>query len=318
LAGGDYLGGRTPAESLRGLVELEDEPVKNAKATVMAETAEIKADATVNGDGGKIILWSDEYTGFYGDMFARGGAEGGNGGFIETSSKNNLQAFGSAMASASAGQGGLWLLDPANVNITTATANGSFDNNNPNEFTPTANAATIDVATINTSLNSGVSVTITTTLTNPPGTEPGNITVSSAIAKTAGNSATLSLLADNDIITAAGITSTVGALAVQMVAGVNGSITLGNGVITSNGGYVSLSAGDGIIFNNVGAVVTTTGGAFVADADSNADGAGKFTIGNFAATLVDTRAGANPAGSITITSGEIAIGGAAGDRKSVV
>lgn len=91
---------------MKDLAKQETEPVKNAKATVMADTAEIKADATVSGDGGKIVLWSDEYTGFYGELFARGGAEGGNGGLIETSSKNNLQASGSANASASSARPG--------------------------------------------------------------------------------------------------------------------------------------------------------------------------------------------------------------------
>jgi hypothetical protein len=75
LLGGDYQG--------------KNLEVKNAQATVMGKDAVIVADTTVNGDGGKIILWSDEYTGFYGELFARGGVEDGNGGFIETSSKNN-------------------------------------------------------------------------------------------------------------------------------------------------------------------------------------------------------------------------------------
>ena len=91
LLGGDYQGGNME--------------IRNAEATVMGEKARIFADATGNGDGGKVILWSEDYTGFYGQLFARGGPEGGNGGFIETSSKNNLQAYGFANASAMAGLG---------------------------------------------------------------------------------------------------------------------------------------------------------------------------------------------------------------------
>ena len=37
------------------------------------------------GDGGKIILWSDEKTGFYGSLSAQGGPLGGDGGFAEVS-----------------------------------------------------------------------------------------------------------------------------------------------------------------------------------------------------------------------------------------
>ena len=52
LGGGDYLG-RNPN-------------VPNAKAVLMGSEAKILADATLNGDGGKVILWSDEYTAFFG------------------------------------------------------------------------------------------------------------------------------------------------------------------------------------------------------------------------------------------------------------
>jgi hypothetical protein len=98
LVGGDYLG--------------KNAEVPNAKAVVMAPTAEIRADAKISGDGGKVILWSDDYTGFFGKVTALGGEEGGNGGFVETSSKMNLQAFGAVNASASKGSAGMWLLDP--------------------------------------------------------------------------------------------------------------------------------------------------------------------------------------------------------------
>ena len=48
----------------------------------------IQADATDKGAGGLIVAWSDNETAFYGSASARGGAYGGNGGLIETSSKN--------------------------------------------------------------------------------------------------------------------------------------------------------------------------------------------------------------------------------------
>ena len=45
----------------------------------------INASATERGNGGKVILWSDSQTTFAGTILARGGAQGGNGGFVETS-----------------------------------------------------------------------------------------------------------------------------------------------------------------------------------------------------------------------------------------
>ena len=131
LVGGDYLG-------------LNPE-VPNALATVITPDARISANATVNGDGGKVIVWSDEYTGFFGSITALGGPEGGNGGFIETSSKNNLQAFGEAQASAAKGLPGEWLLDPYNVSIVdqAPTSGGGFNGQNPDIFSPTSNDAKI-------------------------------------------------------------------------------------------------------------------------------------------------------------------------------
>ncbi|MFT5443787.1 MAG: filamentous hemagglutinin family protein, partial [Myxococcota bacterium] len=103
LVGGDYLGGGD---------------IRTAAHTYVSSGSTIDARATDNGDGGKVILWSDEMTLFYGSIDARGGDNGGNGGFIETSSKNQL-IVGEAHVDASAamGESGLWLLDPRNVSI---------------------------------------------------------------------------------------------------------------------------------------------------------------------------------------------------------
>jgi filamentous hemagglutinin family protein len=203
LAGGDYLGGRTPSADLKNLAKQETEPVKNAKATVMADTAEIIADATVDGDGGKIIVWSDEYTGFFGELFARAGAEGGNGGFIETSSKENLQAYGLGNASASNGRAGLWLLDPRNVSIVT----GGTGTLTAGVFTPSTDNATIAPTTITTALNGGTSVTINTGVT---GDQAGNITVANAVNTTGNPASDLTLSAANNIIVNTGATINLG------------------------------------------------------------------------------------------------------------
>src|SRR5690606_36185117 len=60
-------------------------PLPNANATVMAPGASLVADAITNGNGGEIILWANDVTKAYGSISSRGGAIGGNGGFIETS-----------------------------------------------------------------------------------------------------------------------------------------------------------------------------------------------------------------------------------------
>jgi filamentous hemagglutinin family protein len=222
LLGGDYQG--------------KNLEVKNAQATVMGKDVVIVADATVNGDGGKIILWSDEYTGFYGELFARGGVEGGNGGFIETSSKDNLQAYGFANASAISGSAGKWLLDPRNVTVQT----GGTGTLTGGVFTPSTDNATIAPGTITSALNEGTSVEINTGTT---GGQAGDITVANAVATSAGAvDASLTLKAANSIIVNAAIdlSSMGGAGNISLLADADAS---GGGTVTLNAAVTSGTTG---------------------------------------------------------------------------
>jgi filamentous hemagglutinin family protein len=54
----------------------------------------IVTDALTRDNGGETIVWSDGDTSFYGIISGRGGAQGGNGGFAETSGHHNLTADG--------------------------------------------------------------------------------------------------------------------------------------------------------------------------------------------------------------------------------
>ena len=282
LVGGDYLGGQTPSADLKNLAKQEAEPVKNAKAVVMADTAEIKADATVNGDGGKVVLWSDEYTGFFGDLFARGGAIGGNGGFIETSSKDNLQAMGAGIASAANGTGGLWLLDPSNLVISSSVSSGgSFNSGNPNVFTPdgTANTAVVNNVTIQNSLNAGTDVTL---LTSGAAAGTGDITMTAGISKDAtlaGTVSTLTMIAAGSINISQAIVTTDGGL--SLVLGAQSGVTIGANIATLGGnltiqgadaGGASLTASTTTVTINSG-TVSTLGGSGAGNLSITATGA---------------------------------------------
>ena len=109
LIGGDYHGANPN--------------IQNAQATYVSPDAEIRADALLLGNGGKVILWSEDITRFYGTIFARGGSLGGNGGFVETSSGDSLSFAGFVSTLAPVGVGGSLLLDPKNIFITSAGAN---------------------------------------------------------------------------------------------------------------------------------------------------------------------------------------------------
>jgi hypothetical protein len=129
-------------------------------------------------------------------------------------------------ASAPNGSGGEWLLDPNNITInTTADANvaGSPD------FITTNDSAVVTVASLQTALNAGTSVSITTG-TAGGNSQNGDISVASSISKTAGGDATLTLKAHRNItVNNVGISSTSGKLSIVEFIPIKSSVTKGSG-----------------------------------------------------------------------------------------
>ena len=274
LIGGDYLGGNIDAQEAVGLgVELEDSPVETASLVVLDDTVTISADATQTGDGGKVIVWSDDVTLTAAEITARGGAESGDGGFIETSGKNYLSVLVAADASARNGLVGTWLMDPVNIRIVDGTeqhtdiqANyyfGPFPVNGAlvdlygtlitpeDQYTLTPDGfggyirtdvhsadSVIDAATIEAALNSGTSVFIWNI--NSLGDDPGTISIEADINKTAGGDAILNFNAAGDILVSDGvdISNTSGRMILYFV-------THGGGVYAPNMGTIDLGPGEG-------------------------------------------------------------------------
>lgn len=110
LIGGDYQGKNTE--------------VRNALTSHVTEDVSITADATDQGDGGKVIIWSDGATQFKGHISATGGATSGDGGFAEVSGKY-LGFNGTVDLQSPNGDGGTLLLDPDEIVIS---ADGTDDN----------------------------------------------------------------------------------------------------------------------------------------------------------------------------------------------
>ena len=162
LIGGDYLGGNSPDSAPHSAAALEDSVIRNADQTIIEDDAMLSASALTEGDGGKVVVWSDVTTQVDGDIQAQGIGDR-SGGFIETSSSMNL---GVGVGEISAGIGGLWLLDPETVRIlpsnpqrdtsTSSTSDGETVFDGPNN-------TTISSLTINAALNTGTDVTITAT-----------------------------------------------------------------------------------------------------------------------------------------------------------
>jgi len=227
-------------------------PLLNANFNTTSQGAKISADAISQGNGGEVIFWGDTATGFHGSITARGGALGGDGGFVETSGNYLSIASAKVNTSAAFGKYGTWFLDPTDVSISTsATSNESFASGT---YTPSTDTANINTSELETNLGSGNVSVITTS----GGSGAGNITVTDSIAWSA--SSTLTLTAGNNLtINASSISDSSGGLiltATSGTIGLNGAtLTVGSGGFTANdpvqlGTDVTITAGTGAITFN--------------------------------------------------------------------
>jgi filamentous hemagglutinin family protein len=113
LIGGDWGGGHPIAGLFSNpSAYLEPFTVPTASTSSIDATTTINASATNAGNGGKVVVWSDEATAFKGVILIEGGAQSGQGGFVETSGHSLNVNGGAVNASALHGRTGEWLLDP--------------------------------------------------------------------------------------------------------------------------------------------------------------------------------------------------------------
>ncbi|MDJ0601961.1 MAG: filamentous hemagglutinin N-terminal domain-containing protein, partial [Crocosphaera sp.] len=100
--GGDYRG---------------QETIPTAQRTLINSGSKVRSDALNEGNGGQITVWSEEITGFYGNISSQGGLTFGNGGLVEISGQQKLIFRGTVNTSAVNGLFGTLLLDPLNIII---------------------------------------------------------------------------------------------------------------------------------------------------------------------------------------------------------
>ncbi|MDX2232400.1 MAG: filamentous hemagglutinin N-terminal domain-containing protein [Leptolyngbyaceae cyanobacterium bins.349] len=156
------IGGGNPSQEL----------TLRAQATHVDPTSQIGANALTQGNGGQIVIWADGTTQVQGRLTANGGSQGGNGGLIETSGRQQVDVTGARVeAGAAQGLPGTWLIDPAD--ITVATTGG-----------------TITPLQIETALNFGTNVSLSTTLGTGGN---GDITLMNAIQQMGSGTASLTL-----------------------------------------------------------------------------------------------------------------------------
>jgi hypothetical protein len=101
---------------LGGDVRGANPAVANASSTTVDGASTVRADALVQGDGGTVVAYANQRTEVAGLLSVRGGPEGGNGGFVETSGATVALSRAPDLA-APLGKGGTWLIDPYDIEI---------------------------------------------------------------------------------------------------------------------------------------------------------------------------------------------------------
>jgi filamentous hemagglutinin family protein len=248
LIGGD-TGGGTVNAAVSGVkqAQLQTWSVANASSVSVDAATTINASAKSIGDGGKVVVWSNGLTSVAGSISATGGANGGNGGFVETSGKTVNFAGIQVNTSAPMGTTGLWLLDPTNLTVNA----------------DAANTISYNLAKTNVTLQT------TEDGASGPGVQtsgPGDIIVNAPISWSSGN--TLTLSAYNNISLNDSLTSTGGG-AIKLRADNTGR---GTGTVTFGGHY----EGENEIF--VPAQVSTSGHVSIFYNPGSYDGENKSTV----------------------------------------
>jgi filamentous hemagglutinin family protein len=240
-----------------------------ASRTGIAEGATVRADATQRGNGGTVIINSQDYTGHAGTISARGGPEGGNGGFVEVSGQGGLFVLGSIDTSAPMGQPGTILIDPFDLLITDGSDTIPGSGNATVVDNVVAAEALPDDAYIYPSQFQALFGDVILEARN-------NITVTGTIERTGGG---LTLNAGNDILVNAAIT---GSSFINLVAGQD--ITV-NAPIQATGA-ITLDAGRNLSVTSALTAFANAPIALFARAGTMSLTAGQFTGngGSFAAT----------------------------------
>ena len=227
-----------------------------------------------------------------------------NGGFIETSGQTL-----SMMASINAGRGGMWLIDPTNVTISTTT--GSYSGSDPRVFT---NQTNVSATQIQDAINNGISVQI---IADGTITQTANLSFSIA----AGSSTSLTL--DNSsgtaqAITLTGTTTNVGAGDLNLNYISNGQIKINGAINSTSTGKINVvartsyatnnlttctSGACASIYNSSSASITTKGGYVVMDATGGIVSGSTVTIGAVQNGPIYLNAGINTTTAGTSVSG---------------
>ncbi len=268
-----------------------------SQSVAVARGARIAADATVKGDGGHIAVLSTDATVMDGAISARGGPQGGNGGFAEVSGKT-LGFDGSVDLGAPVGNLGTILFDPGTLDVV-AFGTNSLDNLLPtipftaggtyNTVTNTAIEAAGSLSNVilqaTTLLEVFAPVSVTNGLTMQSG---GDLSIqasvsASALTVDAGRNLTVgsidlpvAVTATGNVVMAAGQTDATGVMTLD------GPVTSQTGgVFLSSGAGGSIAVNAAVIANQGDTFPPTSGGVVSLRTDNLSFGVGGTLQANF-------------------------------------
>ena len=254
----DASGPEGGGEVLVGGDESGEGSVPTADSTYVSSDSTVSADALDDGDGGKVVVFAEGFANILGRLSARGGPNGGDGGFVETSGRESFVILHTPDTTAPNGEGGHWLIDPNNIEIVPGTGADNISDTNP--FTSTDDAAQIGIDLIIAALSGGQTVTVQTT-EGGGNTEGGYIILNAAldVERTSGTN-TLILDAHEGIRILRPITDAAGGAALHLVLDADGDgIVAIDADVTLYGGSLRTRARDNRAHVSDGATVTLDG-----------------------------------------------------------
>ncbi|MBU3543276.1 filamentous hemagglutinin N-terminal domain-containing protein [Polynucleobacter sp. MWH-Loch1C5] len=270
LAQGLTAGGRI---NIGGGFAGQELAIRNAKETDVYHGSLIDASALGNGSGGQVVIWSDLRSSFSGLIYSKAGALGGDGGFVEVSSKVALSFSGSVDTTSLRGNVGSLLIDPYSIFITNT---GSDANNTYSDGVYSTISQTVlsnNLATSNVILDGTRDIVFGTDFSYS-GSADRTLTLTTPLVVLGGN-----------------ISSTTNKLNLNFgnaniyVLGANRTVNTNNGNISVNGNIGSSATGYGLTFNaGTGTVNLGSNGSSVV----NGSFTGTYWTGTTSTTSVTT------------------------------
>ena len=157
----DASGPTGGGEVLVGGDESGEGLLPTAESTYVSANSTVSADALDDGDGGKVVVFAEGFANVQGRLSARGGPNGGDGGFVETSGHESFVILHTPDTTAPQGEGGHWLIDPNDIVIVEGDGSEAITDSNP--FESTDDAARLGILLIIRALSGGQTVTVQTT-----------------------------------------------------------------------------------------------------------------------------------------------------------